>query len=199
VRYHVAASLDGFISPLDGSVDWLTGAAGGDGFAKFFETIGGIVMGRNGFETELGFGNWSYSHIPVLVMTHRPIDNQPEGVEIAAGDPAPALLAPRARVERGDIWLFGGGRAAGSFLEAGLIDRIEITTIPVVLGSGRGLFAGTGSLRQLKLLHSGMEGPFVHSVYLPMAPSYGLTPNEGCLPAQAASASLSDLSSSAGS
>jgi len=35
-----------------------------------------------------------------------------------------------------DIWLFGGGTLFRSFLDAGLVDSIEVAVMPVVLGGG---------------------------------------------------------------
>jgi dihydrofolate reductase len=35
-----------------------------------------------------------------------------------------------------DIWLFGGGRLFRSFLEARLVDAVEVSVIPVLLGEG---------------------------------------------------------------
>ena len=97
-------SLDGFIAPLDGSVDWLSDLADGSGFTAFLATIGGIIMGRRGFDTER---TWAYDSIPVTVMTTQTIDAKPSSVETAKGDPATALAPLRARVRFGDIWLFG--------------------------------------------------------------------------------------------
>jgi dihydrofolate reductase len=62
--------------------------------------------------------------------------------------PAEGLERLKARVKSGkekggDIWLFGGGVTAASFLKAGLIDLIELAVVPVVLGEGRPLFADT--------------------------------------------------------
>jgi dihydrofolate reductase len=166
IRYNVAQSLDGYIAPLDGSVDWLSGSSGGSSYTDFIQTIGGIVMGRAGFETELSFGPWGYGHLPVLVMTKRALGDPPQGVVTAAGDPRPALAALKARVSRGDIWLYGGGLVAGVFLDAGLIDRIEVTTLPVVLGAGRGLFAGAKTTQRLTLVESRADGSTLQSVYV---------------------------------
>ncbi len=58
LRYQIAASLDGFIAPLDGSTDWLAGYGAGK-YDRFIATIGGIIMGRRGFETELTMGDWA--------------------------------------------------------------------------------------------------------------------------------------------
>ena len=41
-----------------------------------------------------------------------------------------------------DLWLVGGGNVATQYLEAGLLDVIQVTIVPVVLGDGLPLFAG---------------------------------------------------------
>ncbi len=57
----IATSLDGFISRIDGSIDWLHAAnavvpQGEDcGYATFMSTIDALVMGRNTFEQALSF------------------------------------------------------------------------------------------------------------------------------------------------
>jgi dihydrofolate reductase len=39
-----------------------------------------------------------------------------------------------------DIWLMGGGIVARDFLDAGLVDAMTLTVIPVLLGDGIRLF-----------------------------------------------------------
>ncbi len=151
VRYYVAVSLDGFIAPLDGAVDWFDQANEGQGpagktdggYVEFVKGIGGLILGRKTFETELGFGPWSYEAIPSVVMTDRAMPVIPNNVQTARGDPAAALAGLKARVPHGDIWLLGGGVLAGQLLAAGLIDRLELTVLPIVLGQGRTLFGGS--------------------------------------------------------
>ncbi len=169
LRYQVAASLDGFVAPLDGSADWLSGYGAGE-YDRFIATIGGIIMGRRGFETELTMGDWAYGHLPVVVMSRGEIEKLPPGVALGR-DPAGALAALRARVAGGDIWLYGGGTIAGAFLDAGLIDRVEVTTVPVVLGAGRSLFAGASHAHKLGLLESRTSGSTVTSAYK-LAPTH---------------------------
>ncbi len=167
VRYQVAVSLDGFIASQDGSVDWLADFPPGPSFPEFLDSIGGLMMGRDSFETELTFGPWGHAPKPALVMTNRPITDPPEGVESAAGDPAPALARLRERVAQGDIWLFGGGVLAGRMLDAGLIDRVELATVPVAVGQGRTLFGGATAARRMRLTATRTEGPLLWSVYVP--------------------------------
>jgi dihydrofolate reductase len=144
VRYQVAVSIDGFIAPEDGGIEWLESHAGGDGFEAFLKTIGGIVMGRASFEQNLSFGAWNWEQ-PTVVMSSRPFaEPLPRGVEACAGEPAGALDLLHARMTGGDIWLFGGGKTASRFLAEDLIDRLELAVIPVVLGAGVPLFDGAG-------------------------------------------------------
>lgn len=35
-----------------------------------------------------------------------------------------------------DIWLFGGGKLFRSMAEAGLVDMVEVSVIPILLGGG---------------------------------------------------------------
>ena len=165
VRYHVAISIDGFIASEDGSFEWLMEFPPGPSFGDFLDGIGGLMMGRESFETERRMGPWSYADRAVLVMTNRPIADMPPGVEMAAGDPASALERLRTRVARGDIWLYGGGVLAGQLLQAGLIDRVELATVPVAIGKGRPLFAGAAAAQRLRLVETRTEGPLLWSVY----------------------------------
>jgi dihydrofolate reductase len=138
----IATSLDGFIARRDGAIDWLP-ADGGEphGYTEFMATVDAIVMGRNTFETVLSFGAWPYGRTPVVVLTTRPSEVAvPEGAvcDVMAGAP-PEIVARLA--ERGLKHLYiDGGVTVQRFLEAGLIQRLIITRVPVLLGSGIPLF-----------------------------------------------------------
>jgi dihydrofolate reductase len=138
----IATSLDGFIARQDGSLDWLP-ADGGEphGYTEFIATVDAIVIGRKTFETVLTFDAWPYGKMPVVVLSTRPSElTPPDGAvcEVMSGTPHEivALLT-----QRGLKHLYiDGGLTIQGFLEAGLIQHVIITRIPVLLGSGIPLF-----------------------------------------------------------
>jgi dihydrofolate reductase len=151
VRLYIAVSLDGFIATPNGGVEWLEPYPAQDfGFAKFLESIGTIVMGRATYDQALGFGPWAYEGKRTIVLTSRPLDDPPPGVEARDGD-VTSLTADLKASSAGDIWLLGGAKSAGPFLEGGLVDRLELFVIPVLLGEGIALFDGANRRTQLQL------------------------------------------------
>ena len=149
----IATSLDGFIARRDGAIDWLP-ADGGEphGYTEFMATVDAIVIGRNTFETVLSFDAWPYGRTPVVVLTTRPSEViAPEGAvcDVMAG--APREIVARL-AERGMKHLYiDGGVTVQRFLEAGLIQRLIITRVPVLLGSGIPLFGPLS--RDIRLEH----------------------------------------------
>jgi dihydrofolate reductase len=138
----IATSLDGFIAREDGAIDWLP-AGGGEphGYTEFFDSVDAVVIGRNTFETVLAFGGWFYGKKPVIVLSSRASElKAPEGAvcDFMSGDPKE--IAARLD-ERGIKHVYvDGGITIQRFLEAGLIQRMIITRIPVLLGTGIPLF-----------------------------------------------------------
>jgi dihydrofolate reductase len=51
-------------------------------------------------------------------------------------DPAAAVAASRLAAAGRDVWVVGGGRLAGSLIDAGLLDHLHLTVMPVTLGAG---------------------------------------------------------------
>jgi dihydrofolate reductase len=170
VRYYVAASLDGFIATADGGVEWLKPYSGADaGFDDFIRGIGAILLGRGTYEKMRTFGAWPYSDRPTALLTNRPVQDLPDGVETVSGSVTSAIARLRARVERGDIWLLGGGNLAAQCASEGVLDRIELYTMPVILNDGLPLFArGSRSPVSFELIESGtLNCGVVRAVYQP--------------------------------
>ena len=138
----IATSLDGFIARQDGALDWLP-AGGGEphGYDEFMATVDALVIGRKTFETVLTFDAWPYGSKPVVVLSARPAElTAPGGAvcEMMAGTPHEIVTRLGQRGMR-HLYVDGGVTIQG-FLEAGLIQRLIITRIPVLLGSGIPLF-----------------------------------------------------------
>jgi len=148
----VGISVDGFIARSDGSFDFLD--AGGNephGFEEFWASVDALVMGRKTYETALSFGTWPYGRKPVFVLSTQPLASAPRGavVEHVSGDPRAIVAQLEARgIQHAYV---DGGLTIQRFLEAGLIDRLTITRVPVLIGTGIPLFGPLS--RDLKLEH----------------------------------------------
>jgi dihydrofolate reductase len=138
----IATSLDGYIARPDGSLDWLPGDGVEEhGYTEFIASVDALVIGRKTFETVLTFGEWAYGTKPVIVLTSRPGDViAPPGAICEAMDASPSEIVSRLSSRGIEHIYVDGGITIQRFLAAGLIQRVIITRIPVLLGSGIPLF-----------------------------------------------------------
>jgi dihydrofolate reductase len=169
---YIATSLDGFIARENGDVDWLSGGendgSGEDyGFHDFMDFVDTLVMGRKTFEMVGSSRKWPYGKKKVIVLSSRPVQipsDLTETVESQSCSPAELI---KQLSERGSKHLYiDGGKTIQGFLNAGLIQQIIITRIPVLIGKGIPLF---GALhKDIKLHHIetiSFENGFVQSKY----------------------------------
>jgi len=141
-----AVTLDGFIARRDGTLDWLKPAEAelppaDTGFDAFMASVDTVVLGRNTFDVVLRMSEtWFYSK-PVYVLTTRPLalpDRLKGKVESGRHSPREIVALME---KRGAKRLYvDGGKTIQDFLNAGLIDDLVITRIPVLIGDGIPLF-----------------------------------------------------------
>ena len=137
----IATSLDGYIARRDGALDWLPENCEPHGYDEFIASVDAIVIGRKTWEIVLGFPEWPYGAKPVIVLSSSLTElRAPPGAvcDLLAGPP-PDIVARLAGRGMKHLYIDGGLTIQG-FLRAGLIDRLIITRIPVLLGSGIPLF-----------------------------------------------------------
>jgi dihydrofolate reductase len=149
----IGTSLDGFIARLNGAFDFLPPGGGEPhGYDEFMATVDALVMGRKSFESILAFDKWPYGEKPVFVLSTKPLGTAPVGavVERMSGAPAEIVSQLAARGIR-HIYV-DGGITIQRFLNAGLIQRLIITRVPVLIGSGIPLFGAVPSDILLKHL-----------------------------------------------
>lgn len=174
---YIATSLDGFIARENGDLDWLPGSDGssvennpedGDlGYQAFMDSVDALVMGRGTFEKVCSFGAWSYGDKRVVVLssqlTQLP-DELPETVELKSGTPAEVV---KELADSGaDRLYIDGGKTIQAFLNAGLIQELIITRIPVLIGEGIPLFGPVHKDLQLRHVETrAFSNGFVQSKY----------------------------------
>jgi dihydrofolate reductase len=131
--------------------------------------IGATIMGRNMFgghpgpwESRTPWNGWWGDnppfHHPVFVLTQYPRPRLTlrggtsftfvtEGIESAL-DQAKHAAGGK------DVALAGGAHVAQQYLSEGLIDEMEISQVPVLLGAGERLFEGIADLGDLRLIRT---------------------------------------------
>ncbi|XYK63805.1 dihydrofolate reductase family protein [Serratia marcescens] len=153
---YIATSVDGFIAGPDGDIDWLLLAEyavsllNGLSFEAFVADIDALVMGRHTYEKVRAFPEWPYGALPVVVLSTQPAPHGAEPVRWMSGEPA-SVVARLAEVGCRHLYI-DGGQTVQRFLQAGLIDELTITRVPLLLGGGIPLFGADGPEQRLRLL-----------------------------------------------
>jgi len=140
VSVFVGASVDGFIARRNGELDFLPENAEPHGYEEFIASVDALVIGRNTFETVLGFPEWPYGDKRVVVLSSQPLDlSVAKGVvEQMSGEPAD-IVAQLAASGSHHLYV-DGGITVQRFLRAGLVNRLIVTRVPVLIGEGIPLF-----------------------------------------------------------
>jgi dihydrofolate reductase len=143
-------SLDGFIAGPKGEYDWIAPDPSFD-FGALWNQFDTLLMGRRTYELTLTrFDSIEKMGRKVLVVSTTLDPAQHPGVTIIRSDVSSAIAAMKAEPGK-DIWLFGGGVLFRSLLDAGLVDTVELSVMPVLLGSGVPLLP-EGLRHRLRLL-----------------------------------------------
>jgi dihydrofolate reductase len=156
-QYYAAATLDGYIADADDRIEWLTGYRGnyegedaeprameeGGSYERFYAEVGALVSGSVTYEFILdhisGGGSWPYAGKPCWVLSSRDLPvPEGDGVDVRVVDAKVADLYEEMVAAAGarNLWIVGGGKVASQFADAGLLDEVLVTVVPVVLGEG---------------------------------------------------------------
>lgn len=163
VRVYLGCSLDGFIAGPDGNLDFLH-APGPDGapppsdqalrYEDFFGQIGAMLMGRATYDVVSAMDiEWPYGEVPVLVPTHRELHPVSAAVRRVQGDIAELIAAAKLAAGEGDVYLDGGDLVRQA-LDAGLVDELTLTVLPLLHG-GEGVRLFTGLAGRTELVFTG--------------------------------------------
>jgi dihydrofolate reductase len=153
IRYLVAMSLDGFIAGPQGEADWITSDPEID-FAATFAQFDTAVMGRKTYEQVIKAGYSSLPGMRTVVCSRALQPSDHSGISIL-NSASRESIAPLKAASRKDIWLFGGAVLFRDLASENLVDTVEVSVIPIVLGSGVPLIADTAD--RIRLLLTGHE------------------------------------------
>jgi dihydrofolate reductase len=162
---HLAMSLDGFIADPDDGCDELFGFYGsGDvavklsaGFPELHvsrktadlltaavASVGATVVGRRLYDLTNGWNGHPGGETPMVVVTHHPPRDWPrDGVPIFFATSVEAAVAQARELAGGQDISIAGATVTRGCLDAGLLDAIQVSLVPVILGHGIPWLAGT--------------------------------------------------------
>lgn len=167
VILYIAMSLDGYIADIEGNIDFLNIAEleGEDyGYNNFTNTINTLIWGRKTYDKVMSFGiDFPYPNKRVIVLS-KTLTGKNENVEFYTGDLKTLINSIKEtnnseinyekKSEVKHIYCDGGGEIVAELLKNNLIDKLIITIIPHLLGSGIRLFKNNLPPQKLKFLQS---------------------------------------------
>jgi dihydrofolate reductase len=137
---------------------------------EWLANVGATLMGRNMFGGQPGAwdakkpwdGWWGTNppyHHPVFVITHharKPLELEGGTTFTFVTDGIESALEQAKRAARGkDVALAGGASVARQYFKAGVVDEMELSLAPILLGGGERLFEGVGDdMHGLKLVRT---------------------------------------------
>ena len=136
-------SVDGFLARADHALDFLhTGEQEPHGFEEFYASVDAVVIGRRTFEVVLKLGHLAlYGNKPVVVLSSRRLDlSSVTGAAVEQMSGEPTEIAKQLKSRGFKHAYVDGGITIQRFLAAGCIDRLVITRVPVLIGTGIPLF-----------------------------------------------------------
>jgi dihydrofolate reductase len=147
-------SVDGFLARADDTFDFLlVGDQEPHGFKEFLASVDVVVMGRRTFEVVRNLGHLElYGGKPMMVLSSRPLglsSGASGKLERTSGEPGEIVKQLEAHGFKHAY--VDGGVTIQRFLAAGYIDRLVITRVPVLIGTGIPLFGPVP--RDIQLRH----------------------------------------------
>jgi dihydrofolate reductase len=158
-----AVSLDGFVAgPAESGFEYLfdwynngdlaTASANPDVSFRFtqenydfwqslLQRVGALVVGRRLFDITNGWGGVHPIGVPVVVLTHRPLDPPSDSFTIVHGGIHEAVKTARRLAGDKDVNVTAG-QMGSQAIEAGLVDELWLGLVPVLLGEGTRYFSG---------------------------------------------------------
>lgn len=145
----------------DGGVDPASHRPSDEAGATVFDEVlatGAVITGRRTFEFAGGWAGDHHDGVPIFVLTRAVPPEPPPGSARYVTDIASCVAEAKAAAGDRDVLLHGAATAQ-ECLRAGLLDEMQLSVVPVLLGRGRRLFADLPHV-ELELVRV-LDGPAV--------------------------------------
>ncbi len=167
---YTAVSIDGYIAAEGDNLDWLMAFEStedvGEVYNKLNDRVDTALMGNSTYRFVVNAGVPDpYPDKETIVFTRTETEDT-DRINYVSDDIVTYVEALKVK-EGKDIWLVGGGVINSIFLKADLIDELQLTIVPVTLGSGTRMFQGGGSFREFKVKEVlTLDNGMVHMTYV---------------------------------
>jgi len=167
LKLQVQISVDGFISGLNGEMDWMITNWDKElnkYVEEITESVDCIVLGRKlaqGFipywaskpEGEDTFGVDKINNTTKVVFTKTLDKSEWDNTILAKGDLVDEITILK-KQEGKDIICYGGGTFVSELIKHGLIDEFNLLINPTAIGNGMTIFKGLEFNQKFKLLNT---------------------------------------------
>ncbi len=162
----IASTIDGYIANNNDDISWLeqTEGEGDNGFDSMYNRISSIAMGRKTYDILCNLvGHYPHNDRESYIFTHSANSNS-NTLHYVSGDVTTWITQSRV-LEKGDLWLVGGGNLVQQFLEVDLIDELFLTIAPIHLGCGIPLHLPLNNTLHWRLVNAKQSGQFAQLEY----------------------------------
>jgi dihydrofolate reductase len=134
----MSISPNGYIAREDGDEDWLP-EEGWEEFVELAKSLDNIVMGRETYaQVTARYADYNFDNVPVahkVIITHDETFKAPDGYTVAHSPEEAVKILQTAGIE--NIFLIGGGVLNSEFMKKGLVNELQLTINPYIIGKGR--------------------------------------------------------------
>lgn len=151
----IAQTLDGYIAGPNGELDFLKCVEETNvdyGYSDFFNSVDVVILGRKTYEKLLSFKiDDLYPGKKIVVLTKGNMHSQNARITFFSGD-IKTLISDLKKSTTQNIYCDGGSETIFQLLQYNLIDEMNISIIPILIGNGIPLFKKSEFSKNLKLL-----------------------------------------------
>lgn len=153
VLLDMAISPNGFIAREDGDEDWLP-SEGWDEFLVLAKTLDNIVMGRETYEQvtsrykDYNFDSVECTH-KVIITRNKKFVAPPNYTVVHSPEEAISYIEGKG-IDK--LFLIGGGKLNSQFFKRNLINELQLTINPYIIGKGRSFISSENFDAPLKLV-----------------------------------------------